>query len=137
MKNRKHLSLALTAFAMSVMPSFAQNEISNNQPVSREMSAEEIRIEAKLKLDFKNGLIDSNQLAQMQRDFDGILVKEDSFKARGLTDDGRKAIGEALCQFESKLDKAAGVSTTAEAQSTVQVKADQNNAGLENKAPTE
>jgi len=136
MNNAKHFALVSAALALSVLPSFAQNEISNNQPVTRSLSDEEIRIEAKMKLDFKNGLIDSNQLAEMQRDFDGILVKEDSFKARGLTDDGRKAIAEALCLFENKLDKASGVSTTQEAKEAVGVKADQNNAGLENKEPT-
>ncbi|MBS2007991.1 MAG: hypothetical protein JST01_13175 [Cyanobacteria bacterium SZAS TMP-1] len=134
--NSSKMLITAAILTITALPTLAQNEISNNQPITRSLSEEEIRIEAKMKLDFKKGLIDSNQLAAMQRDFDGILVREDSFKARGLTDDGRKAINEALARFEEKLDKAAGASTTSEANNASGEKADQNNAGLDKMEPT-
>jgi hypothetical protein len=131
--------IAVTLFAASLplLPSVAQNEISNNQPATRNLSENELRIEGKMKADFKKGLIDSNQLASFQRDFDGILVKEDSFKARGLTDDGRKSIGQSLCDFEARLDKSAGCAkTTAQIEGANGPKADENNAGLDKIEPT-
>jgi hypothetical protein len=133
---KSSIALAVLTASMTLMPAFAQNEISNNQPLNRNLSEDEVRIEAKLKLDFKKGLIDANQLAQMQRDFDGILVHEDAEKAKGLTSDGRASIKKSLCEFECKLDKAAGVVTTQGAENKNGPKADENNAGLSQIAPT-
>jgi hypothetical protein len=132
--------IAATLFtaSLTLLPGLAQNEVSNNQPLTRSLSANEIRIEAKMKQDFKKGLIDSNQLASFQRDFDGILVKEDSYKAGGLTDAGKKTIETKLCAFEGRLDTSAGgVSTTSESNRVVGPKADKNNAMLDKIAPTE
>jgi len=137
MKSSFNFAISALLLASTSLPSLAQSEIANNQPVTRSLSQDEVRIMGKLKEDFRKGLIDSNQLAQMQRDFDGILVKEDSYKSRGLTDDGKKTIEKALCDFEAKLDHSAGgVSTTAEANSVNGPKADENNARLDKIVPT-
>jgi len=89
-----------------------------------------------MNLDFKKGLIDSTQLSAMQRDFDAILVHEDDFKARGLTSSGAKTISSQLAAFELRLDKAAGVSTTAAAESLSGPRVNKNNEGLSSVAPT-
>ena len=134
----KIITLCLSMnFAVCALPGWTQQELSNNQPVTRLSSANETRIQAKLKLDFKQGLIDATQLSAMQRDFDAILVHEDDFKARGLTSGGRAKIDEQLAAFEIRLDKAAGVTTTAEASSVAGPKVDKNNAGLSTVAPTQ
>ena len=123
-------------FAFCSLPGLTQQELSNNQPVTRVSSAIETRIQAKLKLDFKKGLIDATQLSAMQRDFDAILVHEDDFKARGLTSGGRGTIDKELSAFELRLDKCAGVSTTAEANIVNGPRVDKNNADLSGVAPT-
>jgi hypothetical protein len=124
------------ALTLSVLPVVAQQEISNNQPVTRVSSAEETRIQGKMNLDFKKGLIDSTQLSAMQRDFDAILVHEDDFKARGLTSSGAKTISSQLAAFELRLDKAAGVSNTAAAERLSGPRVNKNNEGLSSVAPT-
>lgn len=111
--NMKHSQLLVLAALLSTQAqaTFAQNEISNNQPIARAMSDAEIRIQTKLKANYKSGLIDDTQLASFQRDFDGILVKEDNFKMRGLTSGGQKTIDKALAAFEARLDRASGLRT--------------------------
>ena len=133
----KTITLILGAnMLFCAIPGLSQQELSNNQPVTKLSSAIETRLQAKLKLDYSKGLIDATQLAQMQRDFDAILVHEDDFKSRGMTSGGRAKIDEQLAQFEARLDKAAGVSTTAQAESVSGPRVDKSNAGLSNVAPT-
>jgi len=137
MKRISCIAITLFAASLTTLPSLAQTEISNNQPITRNLSENEIRIEGKMKADFRKGLIDSDQLASFQRDFDGILVKEDSYKSGGLTNEGRKSVERSLCDFEARLDKSAGgVVTTADTNSVVAPKADENNASLDKIAPT-
>jgi hypothetical protein len=137
--NLKTLAISLTIIA-SGLPAFSQQQLSNNQPVTKVSTAVETRIQAKLKLDYSKGLIDSTQNASLQRDFDAILVKEDNYKSRGASDgmsdkDSGKIVDE-LAAFEARLDKLAGVSTTAAAASVEGPRVDKNNAGLSNVAPT-
>ncbi len=134
---KSFIVLTVLTAAMTILPSLAQCEISNNQPVTRNLSADEVRIEGKIKLDYQQGLIDSDQLAQFQRDFDGILVEEDSLKSRGLEGRGRLATRTALNKFEAKLDSSAGVTTTAQANNKSGPEADANNAGLSKIEPTQ
>ena len=129
------------ALIASALPAFSQQQLSNNQPVTKVSTAVETRIQAKLKLDYSKGLIDSTQNASLQRDFDAILVKEDDYKSRGKADgmsdkDNGKIVDE-LAAFEARLDKLAGVSSTAAAESVDGPKVDKNNAGLSTVAPTQ
>jgi hypothetical protein len=130
------ITLTILAASMTLLPCLAQNEIQNNQPLSRWLSADEARIEGKLQLDYKTGLIDATQLAAMQRDFDGILVQEDAWKSRGLLGLGRARTAKALAEFERRVDESAGVCTTQAAQHKHGPTADENNVGLAHIEPT-
>jgi hypothetical protein len=94
------------------LPSLAQEEITSNQPVVGDLNAREVKLQAKLKDNFNAGLIDSDELAKFQRDFDGICVEEDDFKSRGngMTDSARKSIMKRLDLFEADLDRHTGKS---------------------------
>ena len=122
--------------SLNPLPGFAQEQLSNNQPLTRETTEEEARIQAKLKLDFKQGLIDSTQLATMQRDFDAILVHEDDYKERGMTDKRKRIIQSQLQAFEAHLDRSAGVHTTKEAEEKTGPVFNKNNVDTSNIAPT-
>jgi hypothetical protein len=130
------IAMALLVVAMTALPSLAETTITNDQPLTRTLSENEIRIEAKMKLDYKKGLIDSYQLTNFNRDLDGILVQEDSLIDRGLTADGWATIKKALCAFEARLDKSAGAATTAQVKGAIGETADANNAGLSEMEPT-
>jgi hypothetical protein len=140
MKNDFITLVVASAIVYSTLPAFAQQQLSNNQPVTKVSTAVETRIQAKMKLDFKKGLIDATQLASLQRDFDGILSKEDSLKSRGqadgMTSGGNSKIVDELSAFEARLDKLAGVSTTAGAEAANGPKVNKNNANLSSVAPT-
>jgi hypothetical protein len=75
------------------------------------MNKDAERIQQKLKDDFSKGLIDADQNASMQRDFDGIMTREDDLKNRGtgMNEAGKKDILKQLTAFEARLDKAAGM----------------------------
>ncbi len=111
--------LFLTALVLSVVmpvaPSFSQSEITNNQPVKGTMDKDAARIQQKLKDDFTKGLIDADQNASMQRDFDGIMTREDDLRTRGngMNAAGKKDILKQLTAFEARLDKAAGLNKPA------------------------
>ncbi|HEY9760281.1 MAG TPA: hypothetical protein V6C97_34305 [Oculatellaceae cyanobacterium] len=137
MRNMKSAAQLLLLLSL-VMPSaaFSQDELSNNQPLTKRSTEEEARIQAKLKLDFTQGLIDSSQLAGMQRDFDAILVKEDDYKSRGMTEKRRKIIADDLRNFEANLDRNAGVHTTEEARKANGPVFNKNNDGTSNVVPT-
>jgi hypothetical protein len=106
--------LALTAL-MPFTPSFSQTEIQNKQPAKGAMDKDAVRVQAKLKDDFKKGLIDADQLSQMQRDFDGIMTREDDLRTRGngMNASGKKDILKQLTAFEARLDKQAGLNKPA------------------------
>lgn len=101
------LSAIMPIFAILVLgtPGFAQNQLSNNQPIRGDLHGREAEIQARLKADFKRGLIDATELAAFQRDLDGILVKENDFKSRstGLTDSGRETLMKKLDVLEGRI----------------------------------
>jgi hypothetical protein len=99
---------ALLVLMLNV-PCFAQNEITENQPVVGDVNSRHAQVQNKLKSDFDQGLIDSDQLSLFQRDLDGIGVQEDELKSKdsGLTGPGRDAILKKLDQLEARLDKQA------------------------------
>jgi hypothetical protein len=111
--------LCLTALAVSVLmpvaPSFSQSEITNNQPVKGSMDKDAARVQQKLKDDFTKGLIDADQNASLQRDFDGIMTREDDLRSRGngMNASGKKDILKQLTAFEARLDKQAGINKPA------------------------
>lgn len=96
----------LVALVLSA-PCFAQNEITENQPVVGDINTRTKLLQTKLKTNYDAGLIDSDELAKFQRDLDGICVQEDDLKARagGMTGAGRKEILKKLDLFESELDQ--------------------------------
>jgi hypothetical protein len=108
-KNLSRVSLAFAVLLFNA-PCFAQNEIENNQPVAGDLHTRETAIQAKLKSKYDAGLLDADQLAKYQRDFDGICVEEDDIKSRGngMTESGRKTIMKKLDNFEANLDKQTG-----------------------------
>lgn len=114
MLKKLFLTALVVSAVMPVAPSFSQSEITNNQPVKGSMNKDAERIQQKLKDDFKNGLIDSDQNAQLQRDFDGIMTREDDLKSRGngMNASGKKDILKQLAAFEARLDKQAGLNKT-------------------------
>ena len=126
----------LLIIGLNVLPSGAQEQLSNNQPLTKQSTEEEARIQAKLKLDFTHGLIDSTQLATMQRDFDAILVREDDYKSRGMTDKRKRIIENQLRAFEANLDRSAGVHTTEQAEQKTGPVVNKNNADMSTVVPT-
>lgn len=104
--------LALSIVVLSSAPVFAQNEITNNQPVVGHLNKDEARIQEKLTADFNQGLIDESQLTEFQRDFDGILDHESQLQSAGMNEAGKKKILKDLTAFEARLDKQAGLTKT-------------------------
>jgi hypothetical protein len=105
--------LAALAIGLSVCSyASAQNPAQNNQPVVGSVHKQEARIQRKLQQYYKQGRIDSNELARFQRDFDGICVKEDAarMKEEGLTDQAQSSLMKKLDLFEADLDKHAAKS---------------------------
>jgi len=105
MLNKRSLGLSLiTTVAMSA-PVFAQSQIDNNQPVQGTLHSREVEIQNKLNASYAAGLISSTELASMQRDLDGILVKEDRklTKAGGLDGSNFDSISKDLDVFEARI----------------------------------
>jgi hypothetical protein len=113
----KKLSLlALSSVVLSFAPSYAQDDINNNQPVAGRLNKTETRIQAKLTEDFNKGLLNSDQLCQFQRDFDGILDHENELQTGGgMNASGKKKIETDLAAFEARLDKQAGLNISKKA----------------------
>lgn len=88
-------------------PCFAQGEITENQPVVGDINTRQAQLQAKLKSNYDSGLIDSDELANFQRELDGIGVQEDDLKSRagGMTSAGQKEIMKKLDLFEADLEK--------------------------------
>lgn len=94
----------LAALSLSA-PAFAQSAINNNQPIRGELHTRAANVQNMLKASYEAGNLTSTELAEMQRDLDGILVKEDRLNtsSTGLTDSGAESISKALDLFEGKL----------------------------------
>lgn len=71
------LSLAIVSSIGFVGPANAQSQIDNNQPVQGTLHSRAADLQNKLNASYKAGFISSTELATMQRDLDGILVKAD------------------------------------------------------------
>jgi hypothetical protein len=112
MKHYTALTLAVSSIFVFGLSAFSQSQISDNQPVKGELHARETEIQAKLKAAYNAGNIDSTELAQFQRDFDGILTRENDFRTRstGLTDSGKETIAKQLDTFEARLNRHANKS---------------------------
>lgn len=82
------LFYSLVAMTISVGPSMAQSQIDNNQPVQGTLHSRAVDLQNKLNASYKAGYLSSSELAEIQRDLDGILVKADrkSTKDTGLSD---------------------------------------------------
>lgn len=110
--------LCLTVLVLSAVvpfvPSFAQDEITNKQPVVGVLNKTEVRIQAKMTSNYHKGLINDGQLAEFQRDFDGILDQENQLQTgTGMNASGKKTILKKLADFEARLDKAAALNKPA------------------------
>ncbi len=105
MFSKRILGSSLIATLAITAPVFAQSQIDNNQPVQGSLHSREVEMQNKLKASYKAGIISSTELAEMQRDLDGILVKEtrQRTKAGGITDSNFESISKALDTFESKI----------------------------------
>jgi hypothetical protein len=108
LKSKYSILVAAIGILLSA-PGFAQDQIKDNQPIVGALHKKEAKIQAKLQADYRAGLIDSTELAKLQRDFDGICVEEDRLKTKGegMTDAGRTLIMAKLDEFEVALDKRA------------------------------
>ena len=117
MSTRNRVASAVVTALMLGAPAFAQSQIDNNQPVQGDLHGREAGLQSRLTAAFDGGLLDSTELAAMQRDLDGILTRETDFRNRstGLTSGGHDAIEKSLDIFEACLnrhaDKTANVTT--------------------------
>jgi hypothetical protein len=105
MFNKRILGSSLIATLAITAPVFAQSQIDNNQPVQGSLHSREVEIQNKLNASYAAGTISSTELAEYQRDLDGILVKEERqrTKAGGITDSNFDSISKALDCFEAKV----------------------------------
>jgi len=105
MFNKRLMGSTLIATLALTTPVFAQSQIDNNQPVQGSLHTREVKIQNKLNASYAAGMISSTELAEMQRDLDGILVKEDRqrTKAGGITSSNFDSIAKSLDCFEGKI----------------------------------
>lgn len=99
------LLYSLVAMTISVSPSMAQSQIDNNQPVQGQLHSRAVELQNKLNASYKAGYLSSTELAEMQRDLDGILVKADrkNTKDTGLSDTDFDGIRESMSELEARL----------------------------------
>lgn len=119
---KRILGSTLIATIAITAPVFAQSQIDNNQPVQGSLHTREVEIQNKLNASYKAGFISSTELAELQRDLDGILVKEERqrTKAGGLTGSNFDSISKALDCFEGKITThARRVASTSDSSSVV------------------
>ncbi len=109
MVNLKRVTVLMCLpLAMAMQSSVsAQNPTQNNQRVRGELHERETKLKDRLQLEYNAGRIDSNVLAKMQRDLDGICVKEDELRMQkaGFTDKDREDIYRKLDTFEEELGR--------------------------------
>ncbi|MDZ4836732.1 MAG: hypothetical protein SGJ27_23375 [Candidatus Melainabacteria bacterium] len=74
------LTVAFGTVLICVLPAQARFDYDNWQPVQGRIHQQENRLEQRLNKDYNRGMIDSNELAQMRRDLDGIKTQEDEFR---------------------------------------------------------
>jgi hypothetical protein len=102
------LTLAFGAVLICGLPAQARFDYDNWQPVKGQIHHQENRLEQQLNRAYNQGMIDSNELAQMRRDLDGIKTQEDEFRCdhNGLGQKDVQCIDQKLNQFQQDLNRA-------------------------------
>ncbi len=102
------LTVALGTILICGLPAQARFDYDNWQPVKGPIHQTENRLEQKLNRAYNRGMIDSNELAQMRRDLDGIKAQEDEFRCdhNGLGAKDMQCIANKLNQFQQDLNRA-------------------------------
>jgi hypothetical protein len=101
------LTLAFAAVLIG-LPAQARFDYDNWQPVRGQIHHQENRLEQKLNQAYNKGLIDTNELAQMRRDLDGIKAQEDEFRTdhNGLGQNDVACMEHKLNEFQQDLNRA-------------------------------
>ena len=86
----------------------ARFDYNNWQPTVGNAHSYEDALEVRLNSDYKNGFIDSNEMAMLRRDLDGIQAQEDEFRMdhAGLGIHDRKCLADKLKRFDQNLLRA-------------------------------
>lgn len=86
----------------------ARFDYNNWQPTKGNTHSYEDALEVRLNSDYKNGFIDSNEMAMLRRDLDGIQAQEDEFRMdhAGLGIHDRKCLADKLKRFDQNLLRA-------------------------------
>lgn len=109
------LTIALALITLG-LPAQARFDYMNWQPMVGPIHDTENKLEVQLNCDYKQGFIDTNELAQLRRDLDGIQAQEDELRVdhNGLGANDIKALTNSLDRFEQNLDRAASDKFVAE-----------------------
>lgn len=106
MSKRLLLSLALVSSVGFAAPVTAQSQIDNNQPVQGGLHGRAADLQNRLNASYKAGYISSTELATLQRDLDGILVKSER---KSMKDSNQNTdfdgISDEMNNFEKRLVK--------------------------------
>lgn len=109
-RNQLGFVIALGALFVIATPAQARFDYTNWQPALGPIHATEDALEARMNIDYSRGYIDSNELAMLRRDMDGIQAQEDEFRMdhNGLGKHDRKCLVNKLRRFEQNLNRAEG-----------------------------
>ncbi len=102
-------ALALGALLMvGLQQAQARSDFNNWQPAIGALNQEEDYLNARMNRDYKKGLIDWDEMAQMRRDLDGIQCQADEFRMdhNGLGTHDVNCVLNKLNRFEQNLDRA-------------------------------
>lgn len=101
-------AFAMGALLVCTVPAQARFDYNNWQPTVGPTHSIEDALEVRLNHDYNSGLIDSNELAMLRRDLDGIQAQEDEFRMdhNGLGTHDRKAMKAKLQRFQDNLRRA-------------------------------
>lgn len=102
------VSIALGVLIFSGSAAQARYDYNNWQPALGTTHSIEDSLEARMNDDYTRGYIDTNELAQLRRDLDGIQAQEDEFRVdhNGLGRQDRKCLSNKLKRFEQNLSRA-------------------------------
>lgn len=106
MSTRLLLSLVIASSVGFAGPATAQSQIDNNQPVQGSLHGRAADLQNRLNASYKAGFISSSELATMQRDLDGILIKADR---KSMKDSNQNTdfdgVSDEMSNFEKRLVK--------------------------------